>query len=159
MHHGGAEISVIGFVISVHVMGMFFFSPVAGWGADRIGRPGMLALGGGVLLASLLLAGTAPEGASSRITVGLFLLGLGWSFCTVAGSALVTESTPIEARTEVQGLADLVMNLGAALAGLLAGVVMGALGYPQLNVFAAVLVGGVVFAFVGARRGPALTEV
>jgi MFS family permease len=159
MRHGGAAISVIGFVISVHIVGMYFFSPVAGWGADRIGPRRMLVIGAGVLLASLLLAGTSPEGNSPRITVGLFLLGLGWSFCTVAGSALVTESTPIEVRPQVQGAADLTMNLSAAAAGLLAGVVVGSLGYAALNVFAALFVLGVLAAAVLANREPALTEV
>jgi MFS family permease len=156
MDHGGAQLEVIGFVISIHVLGMFFFSPFIGALADRLGRPATLLAGAAALWAALVLAGTSHEGASLRIGVGLFLLGLGWSCCTVAASALITESTPLESRTDVQGAADLVMNVSAALAGLAAGVVVELLGFGALNVFAGVLVLGVLAAVVVSRREPAL---
>ncbi len=156
MDHGGAALEVIGFVISIHVLGMFFFSPFIGAFADRFGRPATLLAGATALWAALALAGTSPEGASTRIGVGLFLLGLGWSFCTVAASALITESTPLESRTDVQGAADLVMNVSAATAGLVAGVVVELLGFGSLNVFAGLLVLGVLASVAVARREPAL---
>jgi MFS family permease len=152
MHHGGATLEVIGVVISVHVLGMYALAPVVGWLTDRLGRPTVLAVGAAVLLLALLLCGTAPAGASYRIGVGLFLLGLGWSLCTVAASTLLSESAPLDARTDVQGAADLVMGLTAAAAGAAAGVVVGSLGYAALNVFAALLVTGVATAAEYARR-------
>ncbi|HET6560259.1 MAG TPA: MFS transporter [Marmoricola sp.] len=156
MDHGGAELEVIGFVISIHVLGMFFFSPFIGAFADRLGRPATLFAGAALLWGSLVLAGTSPEGASVRIGAGLFLLGLGWSCCTVAASALITESTPLESRTDVQGAADLLMNVSAAGAGLVAGVVVELLGFGSLNVFAGLLVLGVLAAVAVSRREPAL---
>jgi len=153
MDHGGATLELIGLVISVHVLGMFAFAPAVGYAADALGRPQVLAGGAVMLLVALYLSGTSPMGASWRIGIGLFLLGLGWSLCTVAGSALLTEATPIEARTDVQGAADLVMNLTAASAGALAGVVVDGLGFGALNAFAAVFVTGVVAAVVLARPG------
>jgi MFS family permease len=156
MDHGGAELEVIGFVISIHVLGMFFFSPFIGALADRTGRPATLLAGATALWAALALAGSSAEGASLRIGVGLFLLGLGWSCCTVAASALITESTPLESRTDVQGAADLLMNVSAAVAGLAAGGVVELLGFGSLNVFAGVLVLGVLAAVAVARREPAL---
>jgi MFS family permease len=158
MDHGGAELELIGFVISVHVLGMFFFSPFIGAFADRFGRPATLLAGAGALWAALALAGSSPQGASLRIGVGLFLLGLGWSCCTVAASALITESTPLESRTDVQGAADLLMNVSAALAGLVAGVVVELLGFGSLNVFAGLLVLGVLAAVAVSRREPALAS-
>jgi MFS family permease len=152
MHHGGATLEVIGIVISAHVLGMFAFSPVVGWAADKVGRPPVLIAGAGVLLGSLLLSGSAPEGASYQIGFALFLLGLGWSLCTIAASTLLSESSPLDARTDVQGAADLIMGLVAAPAGALAGVIMGALGFVALNVFAALLVTGVATAAEVARR-------
>jgi MFS family permease len=152
MHHGGASLEVIGIVISVHVLGMFFLAPVVGWAADRFGRPPVLMAGAVVLLLSVVLAGGSPEGASVQIGFGLFLLGLGWSLCTVTASTLLSESAPLAARTDVQGAADLVMGLVAAAAGALAGVVMGAFGFVALNVFAALLVSGVATAAEFARR-------
>jgi MFS family permease len=152
MHHGGATLQVIGIVISAHVLGMFAFSPVVGWAADRLGRPAVLIAGAGVLLMSLVLSGSSPEGASYQIGFGLFLLGLGWSLCTIAASTLLSESAPLDARTDVQGAADLVMGLVAAAAGALAGVIVGVFGYVALNLFAALLVTGVATAAEVARR-------
>jgi MFS family permease len=151
MHHGGASLELIGVVISAHVLGMFAFAPLVGWGADRFGRPAMLGCGALVLLASLVLSGTSPAGASWQIGAGLFLLGLGWSFTTVAASTLLSESAAPEARTDVQGVADLVMGLVAAAGGVVAGVVVDVLGFPALNVFAGLLVGGVAVAAVLSR--------
>jgi MFS family permease len=152
MHHGGAGLEVIGIVISVHVLGMFFLAPVVGWAADRFGRAPVLSAGALVLLLSLVLSGSSPEGASLRIGLGLFLLGFGWSLCTVTASTLLSESAPLAARADVQGAADLVMGLVAAAAGALGGVVMGLLGYVALTIFAGLLVTGIATAAEVARR-------
>ena len=159
MEHGGAELRVIGFVISVHVLGMFAFSPLVGLLADRRGRPPVLFTGGVLLLVSLVLCGRAPEGSSWQIFAGLFLLGLGWSFATVAASTMVADHAPLEARTDVQGAADLVMGLAAAAAGGLAGVVVGVWGYPVLAVAAVALAGVVMLAAVAGRRHTAPDRV
>jgi MFS family permease len=154
MHHGGAELEIIGVVISAHVLGMFALAPVVGWAADRVGRVPVMGVGALFLAASLLLAGSSPAGASWQIGCALFLLGLGWSSCTVAASTLLSESAPLPVRTDVQGAADLVMGLVAGAAGAFAGVVMGWLGYAALNVFAGLLVAGIVVACALARRTP-----
>jgi MFS family permease len=154
MDHGGAELELIGLVISVHVLGMYFFSPAMGWLADHAGRTPLLGLGGVLLLVACLLAGLSPEGGSLVIGVGLLLLGVGWSACTVAASTLLTDATPIAHRTRVQGSADLVMNLSAAVAGAAGGVVVDLTSYAVLNVFAALLVAGVLVAAVRLRVRP-----
>jgi MFS family permease len=151
MEHGHAELRVIGLVISLHVLGMFAFSPLVGLLADRTGRPAVLVEGAVLLLVSLVLCARAPEGTSWQIFAGLFLLGLGWSFATVAASTLIAQHAPLEARTDVQGAADLVMGLTAAGAGGLAGVVVGAWGYPELAVCSIGLVALVAVAGFGAR--------
>lgn len=139
MTHGGASISVIGFVISVHVAGMFAFSPVMGWLADKVGRVPVILGGVLILLASVALAGTAHEGHSPGLTAGLFLLGLGWSACMVAGSTLLTDAVAAADRPAVQGSSDLLMGLAAAGGGALAGIVVGSFGYGVLNAAAAFL--------------------
>ncbi len=164
MQHGGAQLQVIGFVISVHVLGMFAFSPLVGLAADRLGRPVVLRSGGVVLLASLVLCGLAPEGSSWQIFGGLFLLGLGWSCATVAASTIIADLTPVSARTDVQGTADMAMSLTAAGGGALAGLIVGSLGYPVLAMFAGVLAlavlgaGVVAGAMTGADRPSAVTS-
>ncbi|HEU4811069.1 MAG TPA: MFS transporter [Nocardioides sp.] len=152
MEHGGAELRVIGIVISVHVLGMFAFSPLVGLLADRLGRAPVLFAGGVLLLVSLVLCSRSPEGSSWQIFAGLFLLGLGWSFATVAASTMIADHAPLDARTDVQGAADLVMGLTAASAGGLAGVIVGGWGYPALAVAATALAGGVLVAAVAGGR-------
>lgn len=151
MEHGHAELRVIGLVISVHVLGMFAFSPLVGMLADRTGRPAVLIEGAALLLGAMVLCASAPEGSSWQMFAGLFLLGLGWSFGTVAASTLIAEHAPIDARTDVQGTADLVMNLTAAGAGGLAGLVVGVWGYPELALCSIALVALVTIAGIGAR--------
>lgn len=152
MEHGGAELRVIGIVISVHVLGMFAFSPLVGLLADRLGRAPVLFAGGVLLLVSLVLCSRSPEGSSWQIFAGLFLLGLGWSFATVAASTMIADHAPLDARTDVQGAADLVMGLTAAAAGGLAGVIVGGWGYPALAVAATALAVGVLVAAVAGGR-------
>ncbi|MGH8776259.1 MAG: MFS transporter [Jiangellaceae bacterium] len=156
MDHGHASLRVIGFVISVHIAGMFAFSPVMGWLSDSIGRIPVVAGGGVALLGSVALSGTSAEGHSVGLTLGLFLLGLGWSACLVAGSTLLTESVPVEDRPAAQGSSDLLMGLAAAGGGGLAGVVVGTLGFGLLNAGAAVLVVALLLATTHptARAGP-----
>ncbi|MGZ4449732.1 MAG: MFS transporter [Nocardioides sp.] len=151
MEHGGAELRVIGVVISVHVLGMFAFSPVVGWLADRHGRPQTLAVGGLLLAVSLVVCADSPDGTSWQIFVGLFLLGLGWSFATVSCSTMVADLAPLDARTDVQGVSDLLMGLTAAVAGGLAGVVVGVWGYAALAALSGLLVLVVLVAALRAR--------
>jgi MFS family permease len=152
MHHGDADLSIIGFVISVHVLGMFAFSPLVGWVTDRAGRSVVLATGGVVLLLAVTLAGRAPEGHSNGLLFGLFLLGVGWSCCLIAGSALLVDSVPFAERPGVQGASDLVMGLFAAAGGALAGLVVATWGYAALNLAAGVLALPVLAAALVARR-------
>jgi MFS family permease len=152
MEHGGAELRVIGFVISVHVLGMFAFSPLVGWLADKAGRGPVLAAGGGILLFALLFCRAAPPGSSAYIFVGLFLLGLGWSFATVASSTLIADHAPLDARTDVQGAADLMMGLTAASAGGVAGLVVGSWGYHVLALASVSLAAAMVVAAVSVGR-------
>lgn len=152
MEHGGAGLDVIGFVISVHVLGMFAFAPLSGLAADRFGRGRTMVTGGVLLLGSLVLAAVSPEGSSWQIFGGLFLLGLGWSVATIAASTTVTDRAPLDVRADVQGAADMLMSLGAAGASALAGLVVGAWGYPVLAGYGAVLALGVVVAGAAAGR-------
>ena len=158
MEHGGAELRVIGIVISVHVLGMFAFSPLVGLAADRHGRAATLGVGAGLLAVSLVLCAGSPEGSSWQIFAGLFLLGLGWSFATVSASTLVADHAPLDVRPDVQGAADLVMGVTAAAAGGLAGLVVGTWGYGTLSWVAVGLVLALVVAAFGAAGEGDLTK-
>ena len=152
--HGAADgttLRIIGLVISVHVAGMYLFSPVVGWLADRAGRPATVGLGGALLLAASAVAGTAPPGAALQLGVGLFLLGLGWSCGLVAGSTLVTESVPAALRPTAQGATDLLMGLGAAVAGAVGGPLLTLGGFGLVAVAAGVFVVPLALIWTGTR--------
>ncbi len=160
MAHGGAELDIIGVVISVHVLGMFAFAPVAGMVTDRVGRAPAALTGATLLLLALTLAAASPVGTSWQVFAGLFLLGLGWSFSTVAGSTMITDHAPLASRADIQGLADLVMGLSAAGASALSGVIVDAWGFPVLAIIACLLPTAVgVAAYSLARRPPTMVEV
>ena len=158
MEHGGAELEIIGVVISVHVLGMFAFAPVVGYLADRVGRAPTAMVGATLLLVALTLAASAPEGTSWQVFAGLFLLGLGWSFATVAGATLLTDHAPLEARTDLQGLADLVMGVVAAGASALSGLIVAAWGFPALSLIACLLPMAVGVAAYAAARLTAVSS-
>ena len=142
-HAGGSEgatLRVIGLVISVHVAGMYLFSPLVGVLADRAGRRATVAVGGALLLAAAGLAGTAGPGDAVQLGVGLLLLGLGWSCGLIAGSTLVTESVGTELRPTAQGGTDLLMGLGAAVAGVVGGPLLALGGFGLVSGVSAALV-------------------
>jgi MFS family permease len=124
MAHVDVTLQLIGLVISVHVAGMYAFSPVVGWAVDRFGRIQIIVTGIAVLLLSCVISGFAPASNILFLGTGLFLLGLGWSCTLIAGSTLVTDSVDPTERPSVQGLSDLTMNAAGAVGGAAAGLIM-----------------------------------
>jgi len=156
MSHGDAGLEVIGLVISIHIVGMFAFSPLTGMAVDRFGGRAVAVVGSGILSGATLLASASPEGGSATLGVGLFLLGLGWSCTLVAGSTMLTAAVPAIERPGAQGASDLVMGLVAGLGGALAGVVVDRASFTALALVAlgvAVAI-GLVAALAGGRFRP-----
>ncbi|WP_394621760.1 MFS transporter [Lentzea sp. JNUCC 0626] len=133
MNHSGSSLRIVGIVISVHVAAMYAASPLFGWMADRFGRVPVLAIGASLVVAASGVAGMAPSHDAPQLAAGLALLGLGWSAGLVAGSALLTESVPVDDRPAAQGLSDLVMNVGGAIGGAVSGIVVTAWSYAALG--------------------------
>ena len=148
-HDAAHTLRIVGVVISLHVAGMYAFSPVMGWLTDRIGRRPVILTGIALLIAACALAATAGHD-QTRLALGLFVLGLGWSCTMVAGSTLLSESVPVELRASAQGLSDLTMGLAGASAGALSGVVVYAWGFPMLGLIAALAT--VPFIALATRR-------
>lgn len=139
----GSSFTFIGFVISAHVAGMFALAPLFGWLTDRLRPASVIALGATMLL--LGAAFTAASGwldaghgshrsAEAGVTVGLVLVGLGWSATTIAGATLVAKVSheSAMAATDVQGASDLVMGVSGATAGVASGAILAGMGYMGL---------------------------
>ncbi len=141
--HGHSK-GVVGAVISVHTAGMFAFAPLAGWLSDRAGRLPTIAVGGCSLIAATALTALAGEAPRLLMFPGLFLLGLGWSFGIVAGSALLTESVDERDRVAVQGASDLATNIASGSGALVSGVVLDMAGFHILSMMGMAAAGGLL---------------
>jgi MFS family permease len=134
----GDVLRIVGIVLSAHIAGMYAFSLVTGWLTDKVGRRPVILGGVGLLLTACAIAGTAGYD-TTRLTIGLVLLGMGWSGTMVAGSTLLTESVGVANRPSVQGLSDMTMGLAGASAGAASGFVVAWSSYATLAMFAALV--------------------
>jgi MFS family permease len=129
-HH---TLGVIGLVMSSHYVGMFAFAPVAGRLTDRLGSvPVMLSGLGIAAVAAAVAAASSAEGPI--LGLGLFGLGLGWSFGFVGGSTLLTRGLGYHERVALQGSVDMVVWASSAVASLASGALIAAIGYSWLCV-------------------------
>jgi MFS family permease len=154
MEEGGDSLSAVGFVISLHVAGMYLPSPVSGWLADRYGRLAVIAGGGLALLGAGVLAAVAPGDNTPLVGLALALLGVGWNLGLVGGSALLTDAVAPERRAQTQGAADLVMGLTGMSGNLAAGPLFHAGAFGVLGAGAGAI--GTILVVLAARaRAPA----
>ncbi|MFE6964670.1 MFS transporter [Agromyces sp. NPDC057679] len=156
----GLSLTLIGVVISIHILGMYGASPLVGWLVDRIGASRVIFIGVGVLLGATLTGILAPADDMLLVPLALGLLGLGWSCGLIGGSTLLTSSVHPSIRVPLQGATDAAMNLSAAIAAALSGFVLGVGGFAGVNTVAVlVLVPLVVAGVRAARSGGAGAEV
>lgn len=146
MQHHGMSITVVGLVISLHVVGMYAVSPLFGWLTDAWGALRTAALGTAVLgLAVVVGFVSAATDASEAVTAAaLVLLGLGWSASTIAASSVIAATAADGVRLPLQGAADAGMNYAGALAAVVAGPLLAGGGFQAVNVAGAVLLVPVV---------------
>ncbi|WP_228373386.1 MFS transporter [Demequina gelatinilytica] len=131
VHHGGS-LTVVGITISLHVAGMYALAPVVGALVDLRGHRLTIGIGIAILAVSLLLGATLST-SMRWTTVSLILLGVGWSFVNVAGSALFSSSIASESRASAQGALDASSNLTGAATAFLAGPLLAASGFAMLS--------------------------
>jgi MFS family permease len=137
MHHHQHGLDDVGTVIMAHTLGMFGLSVVTGPLADRFGRPLMIAAGALLLIAGSLLAPVSLM--TAWLALSLFLVGLGWNLCYIAGSTLLADILAPSERAQVQGTSELVINLVSAVSSLGSGFILASLGYSVLGMAGAAL--------------------
>jgi MFS family permease len=139
IHSGGGGMGAIGLVFSAHTLGMFGLSPVTGILSDRWGRFPVMVSGQILLLVAALMAIPSHGDQTILLMGALFLLGLGWNFGFVAGSALLTESVPPVDHIKLQGAADTFVWIVAATSSLISGLIMAKFEFMVLGVVGALL--------------------
>ena len=132
MQQHGHGIDAVGFVIGLHVAAMFLPSLVTGPLVDRIGRAPMVIAAGTTLLAAGLVAAFAPDDSLALLTLALALLGLGWNFGLISGTALLVDGTTLETRARTQGTVDVLIALSGATGGVASGWIVAGSSYATL---------------------------
>jgi MFS family permease len=151
LHHHDTSATVVSTVISLHIAGMWVFSPVIGAALDRFGRrPGLIAGGATSVVGALFAATDAGPGL---VAVGLFAIGLGWSATFLGATAVISDLTEPNERAGALGFTDLLVSLSSAVAGLAGGFVFEGAGFRILGLGVASVVLLVVLA-VARRREP-----
>jgi MFS family permease len=128
-NHGLTDLSL---VIAAHTFGMFALSYVAGRLADKWGRGQVILTGAIVLVSSCLLAPLFSD--TLPLAFALFLLGLGWNFCYVGGTALLSDRLSLDERAKTQGANELLIGLISASASVAGGLVYAATTYWVLSI-------------------------
>ncbi|MFC9239840.1 MFS transporter [Streptomyces decoyicus] len=154
-HGHGTQAS--GLVIALHVGAMFLPSPLTGLLVDRIGRRWIAGASGPVLLAAGVVAAVAPPHSVPALATALVLLGIGWNFGLVSGTALVTDALPPARRASAQGLVDVGIALAGATGGMASGLVVVLGGYPTLALAGGILALAVLPVLAWSGRRPAHT--
>ncbi len=131
------DLGGISTVISAHTLGMYAFSVISGRLLDRWGRQPVILAGAAALVAACVTAPLSP--GLLPLMVSLFLLGLGWNFCFVGGSTLLSDQLSPEERASIQGTNDLLVWLASAAGSLGSGLVYAATSYTVIA-----LIGGLL---------------
>ena len=146
--HGHETVSA--YVISLHIVGMYAFSPLIGKFSDLCGRQNTIMIGALLLMGSTVMSALAGD-SPALLFPSLWLLGIGWSFGLIGGSSLLVDSVATESRVRVQGTADLMMSFFGGMAGFSSGFIRKAIGFHWLSnlgtVLAAVLLVSVIVRF------------
>lgn len=147
----GGSITIVGLTISLHVAGMYALSPLVGFLADRYGTRLTMSAGVLIFLASLVAGALKPDDMG-WIMISLILLGVGWSFVSVAGAALFSRVVSNEARASSQGGVDALSNLCAATGAFLAGPLLAATSFSVLSMLAIVVLIPLCVLLLGRER-------
>ena len=110
--HAGHDISVLGWLMFAHFIGMFGLSRIVGHVADKIGRLTTMSIG--LVLLSCGGLTVALFQSAAGFGVGLMLVGFGWSFGFIGSTVLLTDVTVPAHRARVIGRADLTAQLVSA---------------------------------------------
>ena len=135
--HGHETVSA--YIISLHIAGMYAFSPLVGRFSDRHGRLNTLLVGCLILMLSTIMSALAGSNPVVFFP-SLWLLGVGWSFGLIGSSSLLVDSVPIDYRVKVQGSADVAMSLFGGVAGFSSGFIRKAWGFPWLSMLGTIIV-------------------
>lgn len=139
MKHHGHGLNEVGIVIAFHIGSMYLPSLITGILVDKIGRTAMSIAAGSTLLLAGVLAASAPSDSMILLVVALSLLGLGWNFGLISGTAQIVDSTDSTTRAKTQGTVDVFIALAGASGGALSGMIVANSSYVTLSLAGGIL--------------------
>jgi MFS family permease len=134
------------FVISSHVIAMFAPSFVTGGLIKRFGVLQVMFAGAMLNFAAIGVALTGV--AVSQFWLSLVLLGVGWNFLYVGGTALLTQTYRPEEMAKAQGANEQAIFIMMAISSFTSGLTVTAAGWERVNLFALPMVAVVALAIV-----------
>lgn len=152
MKHHGHGLSEVGLVIGFHIGAMYLPSLLSGVLVDKLGRTMMSYASGGTLLAAGILAALVPADSMLGLITALVLLGLGWNFGLISGTALIVDATPLATRAKTQGTVDVLVALAGASGGALSGVIVAHSSYATLSFAGGILALLLIPVVIWSRR-------
>jgi predicted MFS family arabinose efflux permease len=159
MSHLQQDTQAISFVIMAHTLGMFGLSWLTGGLIDKYGRLAIMFIGAFILVVSAVM--TPLVTGVPLLATALFLLGLGWNFCFVAGSSLLTDSVAAGDKGRVQGAAEVLVALSSGAGSLGSGPVFAGGGMTAVSgiglALVLLLLAGAAW-FSWSRRGALVTD-
>lgn len=133
MQDHGTGLTAVGIVIGLHIAAMYLPSVLTGRLVDKLGRHVMVFASGITLAISGLMAAFAPGESLFWMAFALILLGIGWNFGLISGTAIIVDSTNMQIRAKTQGSVDVWVALGGTAGSLLSGVIVSYSSYAMLG--------------------------
>ena len=126
-----------GFVIQMHIFGMFLPSLVTGNLIKKYGHSKVMYFGVLILLLCILINFINQN--FYNYLFGLILLGIGWNFLFISGTSLLILSYKSEEKFKAQGLNDFFVFTTQATGALSAGFLLNVFGWQFINILCAPL--------------------
>lgn len=133
MQDHGSGLTAVGLVIGLHIAAMYLPSIVTGRLVDTIGRNKMVVASGITLAIAGIMAAYVPGESLFWMAFALILLGVGWNFGLISGTAIIVDSTTMSNRAKTQGSVDVWVALGGTAGTLLSGFVVAYSSYAYLG--------------------------
>jgi MFS family permease len=149
----GFDVAQAGILFGVQSVTSFLARPTMGWASDRVGRRPL------ILIGLVVCAGSLAAIPWTTPLVGLValsaLFGFGEAIVNASAAALVADLSELKTLGSAMGMQGAIMDIGHAAGPILAGLLIGAVGFQSAfsTIAGLVLLAAVAFRFgVGSER-------
>ena len=153
LSHHGHSLTAITISHMFHSLGMFGFTIPLGWAADRYGREQVMYPGVAIALVGALFVAFA-EGFLS-VTLGTFLVGLGWCAANIASTAMIADQVETQHRGRAIGVSESGGGAMTVLAAIVTGPLVECASLPDAGIAAVLIAVVPLVALAWTKLAPA----